>query len=291
MKSRRIRIFAATLSLLAALLAPAAPASAATKQVALTFDDAFNETRIRQIMAIAVSTNTPITFFPTGKSLNMFPNLWKAIGSAGIPIANHTVNHPNLKDRYALKGAANVRAEFQGFINIARNKGIPIVPYWRPPGGAWNANVLKVAKGLGLTLSMWTNTFADTASMCRNGKPYSKVNGSFRNATRADAAGTSWWSKTSGGTKVVVLGHAGPAVTVRTLAAVIANYTARGYQFVTIPEMVTGTPTVINWSTAATAVSAPAKAGGPLRPTSIPTPVDHTNTSLTFAAVAGVTCR
>jgi peptidoglycan/xylan/chitin deacetylase (PgdA/CDA1 family) len=259
--------------------------------VALTFDDAFNETRIRQIMAIAVSTNTPITFFPTGKSLNMFPNLWKAIGSAGIPIANHTVNHPNLTKRYAANGAANVRAEFQGFINIARNKGIPIVPYWRPPGGAWNANVLKVAKGLGLTLSMWTNTFADTASMCRNGKPYSKVNGSFRNATRTYNAGTSWWSKTSGGTKVVVLGHAGPAVTVRTLAAVIANYTARGYEFVTIPEMVTGTPSVINWSSAATAVSAPAKSGGPLRPTSIPTPVDHTNTSLTFAAVAGVTCR
>lgn len=277
--------------LLAALIAPASAIGAPVKQVALTFDDAFNETRIRQIMAIAVSTNTPITFFPTGRSLNMFPNLWKAIGSAGIPIANHTVNHPNLKDRYALKGAANVRAEFQGFINIARNKGIPIVPYWRPPGGAWNTNVLRVARGMGLTLSMWTNTFADTARMCRNGKPYSRVSGSFRNATRTYNAGTSWWSKTSGGTKVVVLGHAGPAVTVRTLAAVIANYTARGYQFVTIPQMVTGTPTVINWGSAATAVSAPAKVGGPLRPTSVPTPVDHTNTSLTFAAVAGVTCR
>jgi peptidoglycan/xylan/chitin deacetylase (PgdA/CDA1 family) len=291
MKSRRIHIFAATLSLLVALLAPAAPASATTKQVALTFDDAFNETRIRQIMAIAVSTNTPITFFPTGRSLNMFPNLWKAIGSAGIPIANHTVNHPNLTKRYAVNGAANVRAEFQGFINIARNKGIPIVPYWRPPGGAWNANVLKVAKGLGLTLSMWTNTFADTARMCKNRKPYSKVKSSFTNATRTYTAGTSWWSNTSGGTKVVVLGHAGPAVTVRTLAAVIANYTARGYQFVTIPEMASGTPSVINWSNAATAISAPAKSGGPLRPTSAPTPVDHTDATLTFAAVAGISCR
>jgi len=91
-------------ALIAALIAPASATGTSVKQVALTFDDGDNERHIRQAVAVAVATQTPITFFPTGKSLRRFPNLWKAIGDAGIPIANHTVTHPNLKTRYAAKG-------------------------------------------------------------------------------------------------------------------------------------------------------------------------------------------
>jgi len=84
-------------ALIAALIAPASATGTSVKQVALTFDDGDNERHIRQAVAVAVATQTPITFFPTGKSLRRFPNLWKAIGDARIPIANHTVTHPNLK--------------------------------------------------------------------------------------------------------------------------------------------------------------------------------------------------
>jgi peptidoglycan/xylan/chitin deacetylase (PgdA/CDA1 family) len=281
-------------ALIAALIAPANATGASVKQVALTFDDGDNERHIRQAVAVAVSTQTPITFFPTGKSLRRFPNLWKAIGDAGIPIANHTVTHPNLKTRYAAKGAAGVRSELQGFINLARSLSIPVVPYWRPPGGAWDANVLRVAKSLGLTLVMWTNTFADTERICKNGKAHSKTWGSFFNATRTYIAGTSWWSKTSGGTKVNVLGHVNPytAQTVKLLAAVIADYDGRGYEFVTVPEMATGTPSNIDWAKAALAVSAPAvRSTGPRVPTSLPTPIDPLNRTYTFAQANGISCR
>lgn len=264
-------------ALVAALIAPASVSAVTVKQVALTFDDGDSELHIRQAVAVAVATQTPITFFPTGKSLRRFPNLWKAIGDAGIPIANHTVSHPSLTARYAVKGAAGVKSELQGFINLARSFNIPVVPYWRPPGGAWNANVLRVAKSLGLTLSMWTTTFADTAPMCKNRTIVS-------------------YTKASSGTgdKVVVLGHVNPytAQTVKLLAAVIANYDARGYDFVTIPTMVKGTPHTIDWAKAALAVSAPAvSATGPRVPTNLPVPIDHTNTKYTFAQANGITCR
>ena len=296
MKSRlqTLRPLFMVAALVAALIAPASAKGALpVKQVALTFDDGDNERHIRQAVAVAVATQTPITFFPTGKSLRKFPNLWKAIGDAGIPIANHTVTHPNLKARYAAKGAAGVKAELQGFINVARSFKIPVVPYWRPPGGAWDANVLRVAKSLGLTLTMWTNTFADTAPICKKGKAYSKTWGSFFNATRTYSAGTAWWSKTSGGTKVNVLGHVNPytAQTVKLLAAVIADYDGRDYEFVTVPEMATGTPNNIDWAKAALAVSAPAKAGGPRVPTSVPTPINPLDKTYTFAQANGITCR
>ena len=283
MKSRlrTLRPLFMVAALIAALIAPASAAAGSVKQVALTFDDGDSELHIRQAVAVAVATQTPITFFPTGKSLRRFPNLWKAIGDAGIPIANHTVNHPSLTARYAVKGAAGVRSELQGFINIARSLNIPVVPYWRPPGGAWDANVLRVAKSLGLTISMWSNTFADTAQMCKNGKAYSRTASSFKNATKAN------------GDKINLLGHVNPytASTVKLLAAVITNYAGRGFQFVTVPEMATGVPSSIDWVKAAAAVSAPARAGGVRVPTSVPTPIDPLNMTYTFAQANGITCR
>ena len=284
MKSRllTLRPLFMVAALLAALLAPASASGTSVKQVALTFDDGDSERHIRQALAVAVATQTPITFFPHGNSLRKFPNLWKAIGDAGIPIANHTVSHPNLRKRYAVIGAANVRAELQGFINLARSLKIPVVPYWRPPGGAWDANVLRIAKSLGLTISMWSNTFADTAQMCKNGKAYSRTASSFKNATKAN------------GDKINLLGHVNPytASTVKLLAAVITNYAGRGFQFVTVPEMATGIPSTIDWVKAAAAVSAPAKKPGDARvPTSVPTPIDPLNMTYTFAQANGITCR
>jgi len=281
-RTRTLRPLFIVAALLAALLAPASASAVATKQVALTFDDGDSELHIRQALAIAVSTQTPITFFPTGRSLRKFPNLWKAIGEAGIPIADHTVTHASLTRGFAAKGASAVTAELGGWLKIARDNHIPYVKYWRPPGGAWNNSVRNVAQSLGLTLSMWTNSFGDTGAICKNHKPWSRTISSFRNAT-----------KEIPGDQVVVLGHVNPFTTstVQLLAAVIANYQGRGFQFVTIPQMATGTPSNIDWDKAATAVSAPAKAGGPRVPTSVPTPIDETDTKYTFAKANGITCH
>jgi peptidoglycan/xylan/chitin deacetylase (PgdA/CDA1 family) len=268
-------------ALLAALLAPASASGTSVKQVALTFDDGDSELHIRQVVAIAVATQTPITFFPTGRSLRKFPNLWKAIGEAGIPIANHTINHVSLTKRLSVQGRAGVVAELGGWITIAKANKIPYVKYWRPPGGALNNGVRSIAQSLGLTLSMWTNTFADTAQICKNGKAYSRTASSFKNATKEN------------GDKINVLGHVNPytAGTAKLLAAVITNYAGRGFQFVTVPEMATGTPNNIDWAKAALAVSAPAKAGGARVPTGLPTPINPLDKTYTFAQANGITCR
>jgi len=287
-RSRTLRPLFIVAALLAALLAPASASATANKQVALTFDDGDSELHIRQAVAIAVATRTPITFFPTGKSLRKFPNLWKAIGEAGIPIADHTVTHASLTKGFAARGRVAVTDELGGWLTIAKQYKIPYAKYWRPPGGAWNNSVRSIAQSLGLTLSMWTNTFADTADICRKKKAYSRTASSFRNATKETAS-----SITPSGVKVVVLGHVNPytAQTVKLLAAVIENYAGRGFEFVTVPEMVTGTPNSIDWEKAAAAVSAPAKAGGPRVPTSVPTPIDETNTKYTFAQANGISCH
>jgi hypothetical protein len=56
--------------------------------------------------------------------------------------------------------------------------------------------------------------------------------------------------------------------------------------------METGTPNSINWLAAADAISAPAvKASGPRVPTSVPTPINETDRTYTFAKANGTTCR
>jgi len=283
MKSRlrTLRPLFMVAALIAALIAPASAAAGSVKQVALTFDDGDSELHIRQAVAVAVATQTPITFFPTGRSLRKFPNLWRAIGESGIAIANHTVNHASLTKVLASKGRAGVVAELGGWVTIAKANKIPYVKYWRPPGGAWNNGVRSIAQSLGLTLSMWTNTFADTAPVCKKGKAWSRTASSFKNATKEN------------GDKINVLGHVNPftAGTVKLLAAVIANYAGRGFQFVTVPEMATGTPNSIDWVRAAAAVSAPAKAGGARVPTSVPTPINPLDKTYTFAQANGISCR
>ncbi|NBP83379.1 polysaccharide deacetylase family protein [bacterium] len=280
-RMRTLRPLFMVAALVAALIAPASASGSSAKQVALTFDDGDSELHIRQAVAIAVATQTPITFFPTGKSLRKFPNLWKAIGDAGIPIANHTVNHVSLTKRLTAQGRAGVVAELGGWVTIAKANKIPYVKYWRPPGGAWNNGVRSIAQSLGLTLSMWTNTFADTAPVCKKGRAYSRTASSFKNATKAN------------GDKINVLGHVNPytAQTVKLLAAVIENYAGRGFQFVTVPELETGVASNIDWAKAALAVSAPAKAGGARVPTGVPTPIDPLDTTYTFAQANGITCR
>jgi peptidoglycan/xylan/chitin deacetylase (PgdA/CDA1 family) len=284
MKSRlrTLRPIFVVAALVAALIAPASATGASLKQVALTFDDGDSERHIRQAVAVAVATQTPITFFPTGRSLRKFPNLWRAIGEAGIPIANHTINHVSLTKRLSVQGRASVVAELGGWITIAKANKIPYVKYWRPPGGAWNNGVRSIAQSLGLTLSMWTNTFADTAPVCRNRKAYSRTASSFKNATKEN------------GNKINVLGHVNPytAQTVKLLAAVITNYAGRGFQFVTVPEMETGVANRIDWVKAAAAVSAPTvRATGPRVPTSLPAPINPLDTTYTFAQANGITCR
>ena len=283
MKSRlrTLRPLFLVAALIAALIAPASATGTSVKQVALTFDDGDSELHIRQAVAIAAATQTPITFFPTGRSLRKFPNLWRAIGEAGIPIANHTINHVSLTKRLSVQGRSGVVSELGGWITIAKANKIPYVKYWRPPGGAWNNGVRSIAQSLGLTLSMWTNTFADTAQVCKNGKAYSRTASSFKNATKEN------------GDKINVLGHVNPytASTVKLLAAVITNYAGRGFQFVTVPEMATGVPSSIDWVKAAAAVSAPARAGGVRVPTGVPTPIDPLNMTYTFAQANGIRCR
>ncbi|MFI5255002.1 MAG: polysaccharide deacetylase family protein [Candidatus Limnocylindrales bacterium] len=186
--------------------------------VALTFDDGWSPARVREILAILVRNKVPATFFPYANAMRRSPATWRAVAAAGYPVGNHTVSHPRL----TTLSATAIRYQICGFRGVADDLlGRPSIAWFRPPYGRWNPLVARIAASCGYQhVVLW-----DVDSRDWTGESPLAI------TVRASA----------GGDGSIVLMHAGPANTPLALQGVIDAYRARGFDFVTIPELLGGT--------------------------------------------------
>jgi peptidoglycan-N-acetylglucosamine deacetylase len=185
--------------------------------VALTFDDGWSPARVREILAILVRNKVPATFFPYAEAIRRSPSTWRAVVAAGYPVGNHTVSHPKLT---TLSPAA-VQAQICGFRALADPiLGRPSIDWFRPPYGSWNPLVAAMAASCGYqNVLLWDIDTRDWG-------------GASPTAIAAKAL--------AGKDGAIVLMHAGPANTPGALQLIIDGYRARGFTFVTIPQMFAG---------------------------------------------------
>jgi peptidoglycan/xylan/chitin deacetylase (PgdA/CDA1 family) len=200
---------------------PAAPAvyrvRTDRKVIALTFDDGWDATRCLAIGSILDRYGIPATFFPNGVYVRRSPAIWRSIG-ARFPIGNHTSHHPDLRD---LSNAEIARELERNRKLIEGITGRPMAPLLRPPYGAFNARVAKVAGGQGYRhIVLWDISDGDTGP-------------------RATARGSAI-AALSGGPGSIVLLHCGPAITPKLLPAVIERYACDGFRFATVEELLSG---------------------------------------------------
>jgi peptidoglycan/xylan/chitin deacetylase (PgdA/CDA1 family) len=194
--------------------------SRAERVVALTFDDGWSPANLRRIYRILVRERVPATFFVTGIYVQRAPALWRAIAAAGYPLANHSYLHRDTRDLTPRLAALDMSLTREA---VERVTGRPMLPYYRPPYGARNPATDRRAAAAGFPyVVLWDTTGADTT----RGVTVSRV---VRDAT-------------AGRSGSIVLLHAGPRVTPRALPAIIARYRARGFRFVTIPELLGAPP-------------------------------------------------
>ena len=235
--------------------------SAAGRKIAFTFDDGGSERAIRGVVAVAAATGTPVTFFPFGRSLRRYPELWREIAAAGFPIGNHTLAHRFLERLRLRSGADAVYHEIRGFAELAAEERIPLIPVLRPPYGEHSPAVDAIAARAGFPyVATWNTTFADTAPLCGG-----SVARHFAFTTRG-----------KGG--AIVLAHVSDELTPRILAAVIAHYRERNLTPVSLPELLGGEIPTIDWAKAAAI-------GGTL-----PVPLDVTDSVHTPAELLGRPC-
>jgi len=126
-------------------------------QMALTFDDGPNDPHTMHLLDVLAKHNAKATFFLIGKYVRQRPDIVRAIAAAGHEIGNHTESHPNL----VLVSAPRLRQELADCGKALEDALGQKVMLFRPPFGGRRPNVLRTARGMGLSPVMWSVTGYD----------------------------------------------------------------------------------------------------------------------------------
>ena len=189
--------------------------SAATRVVALTFDDGWSVKNGRTILSILIHEHVKATFFVNGIWLAKDPNLWQSIAYHGFVVGNHTYLHQDVTKMGWSEIQLDLQRNARAWEAIT---GTKMAPLFRPPYGYRDATTDLAAARAGFpNVILWDIDPKDTIKRFTDGQL-------IHNASMGRAGS-------------IVLLHVGPDATPRILARVIASYRARGFRFVTVPEL------------------------------------------------------
>jgi len=192
-----------------------------TKQIGLTFDDGPNDPDTCRLLDVLSKHNVPATFFMIGRYVRQRPDIALQVKDRGHVVANHTFTHPYL----SLEPLGKVATELEQCRDALTCAVGEHSNLFRPPWGARRPGVLRTARRLGLEPIMWSVTGFDWK------------------APSAEYIEKKVTRQVRGGD--VILLHDGGhrafgtdrSCTVRAVEALLQLYKAEGYEFVTIPSM------------------------------------------------------
>lgn len=184
------------------------------KVVALTIDDGPHFRVTPEILSVLKEKQVRATFFVLGENVEHFPEILAQEVTDGHEIGIHTYSHPALPKL----SSHRISEEF----DKAENAILPIAPkptLFRPPGGLYNSRVLETAHQRGYTVILWSIDPRDWSC-----PPSEKV---IDRVLREVKPGS------------IVLLHDGqyPLPTPKALIAIIDGLRERGYDFVTVSEL------------------------------------------------------
>lgn len=181
--------------------------------IALTIDDGPHPAFVPRILKMLQQEGIKATFFVVGKMAKKYPELIKAEVAAGHEIGNHTDHHLSMPSL----GREEIFRELEGVNEIVSNiTGRPMTLF-RPPGGRYDKRVIEIASEAGYRTVLWSVTTNDYG--CYDSKA---IADRMLNGARAGA---------------IILCHSGVEATMTALPGVIRTLKARGYQFVTVSQL------------------------------------------------------
>lgn len=121
-------------------------------KVALTFDDGPQPGTTGRLLRVLNRRHAPATFFVQGYRARAYPRLVRRMARAGHRVGNHTWNHPQLTHL----SRRQIRSQLVRTNRAIRRAGAPRPTMMRPPYGATNATVRRVARRLDLAQVLWT---------------------------------------------------------------------------------------------------------------------------------------
>jgi peptidoglycan/xylan/chitin deacetylase (PgdA/CDA1 family) len=188
------------------------------KEVALTFDAGGAEGQPYSLLDTLKAKNVPATFFFTGAWAQSHQAVVNRVKSDGYVIGNHTVDHAdmvtpartNLFICYELGLANQIIADRAGISGTR--------PWFRPPNGAYNTQVVNRAAGLGYYTVMWSIDTIDWDNASTATDIYNRV---VRNL----------------GPGKIILMHVGSLHEPEALPRVIDYIKSHGYSIVTLNQL------------------------------------------------------
>ncbi len=186
-------------------------------EIALTFDDGPYPYYTAQILTILQRYQVHATFFCVGKNVQNYPVLVQQEYAAGNAVENHTWDHADLTRLSRL----GIQREINNTSSIIQNT-IGVAPILlRPPYGAINISVRAQIVQLHLVPVLWS---VDTKDWQRPGT--------------AAIINTALTRSTNGSIILMHDGGGNRAQTVAALPGIIESLRLRGYDFVTVPQLI-----------------------------------------------------
>ncbi len=184
------------------------------KYIALTFDDGPHPKLTPKLLDLLAARHIKVTFFLIGENVKAHPELAKREIDEGHVVGNHSWSHPNLRKLSDDK----VRSELQRTNDVIKD-AIGVTPaLMRPPYGELSAaQAVWVNREFGFRIIRWDvdpNDWKDPGP--------SVVAARILSATRPGS---------------IILSHDIHAGTVAAMPFIIDSLLAKGYQFVTVPEL------------------------------------------------------
>jgi peptidoglycan/xylan/chitin deacetylase (PgdA/CDA1 family) len=191
------------------------------KRIALTFDAGSSAAPTPAILAALRANGLHCTFFLTGRWTETNPGMVRQIVDAGHELGNHTYTHPDLTHVSDEK----VKTELeQTEEEVQRVTGRSTKPYFRPPFGARDARVLRLAAAEGYRCIYWTTDSWD--SVKKGIRPREIEERVLRKARPGS----------------IILMHCGSQATADALPDIIRSLKAEGYEIVTVSDLLNGSP-------------------------------------------------
>ncbi len=192
-----------------------------TKQLALTYDDGPNDPTTGQLLDILAHANVKATFFLIGRYVKQRPDIVRLLVEGEHAIGNHSWDHPNL----IFSSPAETHRQLADTQKAIEDACGVTPTLFRPPFGGRRPGTFQTARSLDLTAIMWNVTCYDWSA---------KSSDSIESNARRQIHGGN-----------VILLHDGSHVdfgisrahTVKATENLIREYRAKGYEFVSIPEM------------------------------------------------------
>ena len=113
--------------------------------IALTFDSAWGDEDLDEILKILKNHNAPATFFVTGEWANKYPDAIKKIDKAGHEVANHGNSHKHMPQETRQSQINEIKSCHEAVKSITGKD----MTLFRAPYSDWDTQVITVAQSLG----------------------------------------------------------------------------------------------------------------------------------------------